>query len=226
MERNVRFAEGEIYHVYNRGVEKRTIFEDESDYQRMQALLYLCNSKTPVDVGAYLDRGFTYQSLGSLDIDKRIIDIGAWCLMPNHFHLLLRESHREGGISQFMLKITTAYSMYFNKKNERVGSLMQGPFKAEHVHSDRYLQYLYSYIHLNPIKLIPGESGWKDIGLKNIQRAEAFLQKYEYSSLRDYRHPHSRVQEKIISPEPFPWKFRSIREMSRELTEWLEISKE
>ena len=224
MERGFSFAEEEIYHVYNRGVEKRKIFLDESDYARMTLLLYLCNSKTPVNIREYLMRGFTYESLWSLDIDKPVVEIGAWCFMPNHFHLLLRES-RAGGISQFMLKVTTAYSMYFNRRTERVGSLMQGPFKAEHVHEDRHLQYLFSYIHLNPVKLIPGESGWNESGIKNLKRAQAFLDKYKHSSLPDYMTPDSRKESKVIAPDVFPWKFDSISEMSSELTEWLSINK-
>lgn len=223
MERGLALAEGEIYHLYNRGVEKRTIFADEADYQRMVLLMYLCNSKTPVNIGAYLIRGFTYERLASLDIDNRLIDIGAWCLMPNHFHILARQSHSEVGISKFMLKVTTAYSMYFNKKYERVGSLMQGPFKAEHVHEDRYLQYLFSYIHLNPIKLAPDGGTWKKNGIVDVRKGAAFLEEYQYSSLQDYMHPLRRVQSKIIKPEPFPWKFTSVRDMGRELNEWLTI---
>ena len=223
MERGFSFAENEMYHIYNRGVEKREIFLGEDDYARMTLLLYLSNSRTPVNIREYFIRRFTYESLWSLDIDQSIVDIGAWCLMPNHFHILMRESHA-GGISQFMLKLTTAYSMYFNRKTERVGSLMQGPFRAEHVHEDRYLQYLFSYIHLNPVKLISGESGWKESGIKNLTRAQAFLKKYEHSSLLDYLSPKSRMQSKIIAPDAFPWKFDSISELSQELTEWLSLN--
>ncbi len=223
MERKMPFAEGEFYHVYNRGVEKRIIFLTDGDYARMELLLYLCNSKTAVNIRAYRERGFSYESLWSLDIDKPLVDIGAWCLMQNHFHLLVHES-RAGGISQFMLKLTTAYSMYFNAKNERVGSLMQGPFKAEHVSSDRHLQYLFSYIHLNPVKRISGEDQWKEKGIKDMKRVRNFLNEYQHSSLSDYMKPRARPQAKIINPKPFPWKFESISRMSAELVEWLEIS--
>ena len=195
-----------------------------ADSERMMLLLYLCNSKTPVDIRSYLLKGFTYESLYSLDIDAPIVDIGAWCLMPNHFHFLLRES-KEGGITQFMLKITTAYSMYFNRKTERVGSLLQGPFKAEHIHDDTYLQYLFAYIHLNPIKLIPGEREWQTVGIKRLRDAEKFLKNYRYSSLRDYMQPNLRKESKIIVPEKFPWKFSSIKETQRELSEWLTFNK-
>lgn len=225
MERPVAFAVDEIYHVYNRGVEKRAMFMDSGDYERMMLLLYLCNSKTPVNIRDYLARGFTYSSLWSLDIDKPIVAIGAWCLMPNHFHLLLHEI-KEGGISQFMLKITTAYSMYFNRKMERTGSLVQGPFKSEHVTDDRYLQYLFSYIHLNPVKLIPGESSWKENGIRNLRGAQTYLEKFKYSSLPDYMHPNSRIESKLIQPDAFPWKFNSLKDLNAELLDWLTYNKD
>ncbi len=223
MERGFTFAENEYYHVYNRGVEKRKIFMDEHDYERMALLLRLCNSKTPVNIRNYLLKGFTHERLWSLDIDAPIVDIGAWCLMPNHLHLLVRES-KEGGISQFMLKVSTAYSMYFNRRTERVGSLMQGPFKAEHVNDDRYLQYLFAYIHLNPVKLIRGEHEWKEKGIKDLKGAEKFLRTYRHSSLSDYVRPGLRMQSAVIAPNTFPWKFSSIAELSQELTEWLTLN--
>lgn len=224
MERKFKFAEDEIYHIYNRGVEKRKIFLDDKDYARMELLLFLCNSQTHVNVGAYERRGVNQHDLWSLDIGKPLVDIGAWCLMPNHFHLLIRES-REGGISRFMLKITTAYSMYFNIKNRHPGSLFQGTFKAEHVSEDRYLQYLFSYIHLNPVKIIPGESGWKDKGITNIARANNFLDSYQHSSLIDYRKPKSRPQSAIIDTSRFPWKFRSVEDLNDEVVEWMGLQR-
>ena len=91
--------------------------------------------------------------------------------MPNHFHILVKEKI-ENGISKFMGKLTTGYSMYFNKRYDRTGSLFQGVFKSVHADSDEYLKYLFAYIHLNPIKLINPE--WKENGIKDKNRANAF----------------------------------------------------
>ena len=219
MERDVRFAESEYYHIYNRGVEKRTIFLDAADYSRMELLLYLCNSETPVKIREYDRRGIKRERLWELDIDRPLVGIGAWCLMPNHFHLLLKEI-RGGGISRFMLKLSTAYSMYFNVRYERVGPLTQRPFKAEHVHDDRYFQYLFSYIHLNPVKLIPREREWQERGLRDLSGAKRYLRSFAHSSLADYM-GGVRAHRRIISPGDFPWKFDSIYGMVEEITDWL-----
>ena len=163
------FAVGEFYHVYNRGTDKRKIFLSQADYQRFIILLYLANSNQPVRIDL---RRNSVEKLFEADRGKDLVDIGAYCLMPNHFHILLKEKV-ENGISLFMQKITTAYTMYFNKKHERSGVLFQGVFKSEHLATDNYLKYIYSYIHLNPVKLI--EPTWRENGIKNKLKVKKFL---------------------------------------------------
>src|SRR3989344_2009952 len=128
MARTFAFAPGEFYHIYNRGTDKRNIFTSRADRDRFLALLYLANQDEPVDL--------KLQGSTLLEIVERsgmpLVEIAAYCLMPNHFHLLVRELE-EGGISKFMQKLTTGYTMFFNKKYERSGSLFQGRFKATHV---------------------------------------------------------------------------------------------
>jgi len=144
MERRVRFSVGEYYHIYNRGVEKRKIFIAKSDYERFLFLLYILNQEVSTQVRDLKKKKKTQKELFSLVREgKQLVSIGAYCLMPNHFHLLVREEV-EGGVSKFMLKLQTAYSMYFNIKNDRSGSLFQGPFKAEHIgEDDNYFLYTY-----------------------------------------------------------------------------------
>jgi putative transposase len=125
----------------------------------------------------------SFENLLETDRGKNLVDIGAYCLMPNHFHLLLKEK-TENGISLFMQKLMTAYTMYFNKKNGRNGALFQGTFKAEHLANDNYLKYMYSYIHLNPIKLI--DPTWRENGIKNQSKTEKFLEQYKHSSYSEY----------------------------------------
>ncbi len=129
-----------------------------------------------------------------IDRDEQLVDIVAYCLMPNHFHLLVREK-AEGGISIFMKKISTAYSMYFNSKNDRSGALFEGRFKAKHINNDEYLRYLISYIHLNPVKLI--ESKWKEEKIKDVNKASKYLKEYRYSSYQDYL-GFNRAESKIL----------------------------
>src|SRR5690606_36166474 len=107
----------------------------------------------------------TQNSVFDFDRGKTLVEIGAYCLMPNHFHILLK-SKEDDGISKFMNKLGTSYSMYFNRRYERTGILFQGRYKAKHVESDEYLKYLFSYSHLNPIKII--DPSWKDRGLKDV----------------------------------------------------------
>src|SRR3989344_5723193 len=166
MERKISLLQNNYYHVYNRGVDKRKIFNSNSDYHRFLALLYVSNSDEKIHISNQKNN-IALADVLSLEKGKNIVAIGAYCLMPNHFHLLLTPLV-EGGISKFMLKLQTGYSMYFNIKNEREGSLFQGTYKATHAQDDEYLKYLYAYIHLNPAKLKDKE--WKIKGAHDLSR--------------------------------------------------------
>ena len=141
--RTVDFALGEIYHCYNRGVEKRTIFLDSEDFSYFFNGLCLYNS----NICGKKMRSFGTQSKQEADTEK-LASILAYCLNKNHFHLLIREEV-EGGISKFMQRVLTSYVMYFNKKYERVGTLFQGKFQSRHVDYDTYLQHIGVYININ-----------------------------------------------------------------------------
>jgi len=199
------FVIDEYYHLYNRGTEKRKIFLDKHDYNYFLFLMYICNTTKSIklrDTSKDFDRGET------------IVDIGAYCLMPNHIHILVCEK-TEGGISKYMLKLMTGYSMYFNKKYERTGKLYEGVFKSIHANKDTYLKYLYSYIHLNPAKLI--DKDWKENKIRNTKNLLNYVFTYPYSSLREY------VEEKfrILNPARFPSYFKKLIDHKNELFEWL-----
>jgi putative transposase len=206
---------GEFYHIYNRGTEKRTIFQSKTDYERFLALLYLCNNAEAVDLKL---QGKILADVVKVSRKTPLVELCAYALMPNHYHLLIRES-REGGISKFMQKVSTAYTMYFNKKNDRSGSLFQGKFKSEHAHTDEYLKYLISYIHLNPIKLLAPE--WKVKGLSNIEKAEAFLGAYKYSSFVDFL-GNERLERSILKRDALPEYFISNTDFEMTHKEWLQ----
>ena len=158
------------------------------------------------------------KKLHEIDRGEPLVAIGAYCLMPNHFHLLVKEISA-GGISKFMEKLGTGYSMYFNKKNGRTGFLFQGNFKAEHVDSDEYLKYLFAYIHLNPVKLIEAE--WKETGIRDKQRAQKYLGQYRYSSYRDYL-GEGTDESLILSKTEFPEYFTATRDFSDYISYWLD----
>ena len=142
--------------------------------------------------------------------------------MPNHFHLLLTQIEKNG-ISKFMQKLATGYSMYYNKRYERTGTLFEGKFKSEHANEDDYLKHLFSYIHLNPVKII--NPSWKEKGVKNKPQILSYLEKYPYSSYPDYL-GHDRPQNKIINPETFPEYFPDRKSVKEEIFTWLDLNKQ
>jgi putative transposase len=206
-------APHEYYHVYNRGTEKRNIFLDGADYGRFIELCYLSNSVHSVDV-RHVRR--TYNSVYEFPRDNPLVYVGAYCLMPNHFHILLTPA-TDRGVEKFMLKLGTGYSMYFNKRYERTGTLFQGRFKSRHANNDEYLKYLFAYIHLNPVKLI--QPNWKEVGIQNIDGVKTYLDKYPYSSLQDYL--GDREESKILDKDKFPEYFSTKQEVDQELIDWL-----
>jgi putative transposase len=223
MKRHFAFAPDEYYHVYNRGIERRVIFENEHDYKRFIVLLYLSNGTSAIDLNEYFSQeGRSFLELFMAHRGTQIVEIGAYCLMPNHFHLLLREKE-DGGISTFMKKLGTAYSTYFNKKNTRVGSLFQGRFKAQHVDTDNYLKYLFSYIHLNPVKLI--EPKWKESGIFDLEKTKKYLNEYPYSSCADF-FGKKRIEKVILNKKRFPEYFETKHDFEEFLNDWLTFDSE
>lgn len=181
------FVEGEIYHIYNRGVEKRDIFLDDGDRYRFVHDIFEFNDTYPArNVHYYLNRQHKPIEVEPRYIRKprkMLVEILAFCIMPNHFHLLLRQ-RLEKGVVSFMQKLGTGYTMYFNQKYERVGSLFQNRFKAVLVENDKHFLYIPHYIHLNPLELIMPH--WKENGIKNHKKALNFLENYRWSSFLDY----------------------------------------
>ena len=214
MQRKIVFSEGEYYHAYNRGVEKRKIFLSNNDRRRFIRLLYLANSTKN-----FVYRDVEQRRLDEIDRGAQLVAIGAWVLMPNHFHILIKEITK-GGTSLFMQKLLTGYSSYFNKRYTRVGGLFQGAFHARHADTDEYLKYLFAYIHLNPIKLV--DSSWKEAGIADRKTTEHFLQEYKHSSYFDYLGV-KREEGKIISREVFPEYFSDSFEFDTFISDWLTL---
>lgn len=202
MERKVKFAPREYYHIFSRGVEKRKIFLDKKDYERFLALLYILNQEDHFHVSNFLNKGQkNILDLYKQECSKPLVSILAYALMPNHFHLVVQEII-ESGISTFMMKLLTAYSMYFNIKYERSGPLFVRPFRSEHIGDDAYFRYLFAYVHLNCVELF--EKGWKENGIKNHKGAEEFLENYRYSSYQDFCGSGYRPESHILDMKNLP----------------------
>lgn len=219
MSRPFSFMEGEYYHIFNRGVEKRIVFENARGKERFQKLLYLCNGTKAVHFSEIGNGG---DAIYQADQGRPIIAIGAYCLMSSHFHLLVR-GLVPAGISQFMQKLITAYTMYFNIRNHRSGVLFESRFRARHVKSDEYLKYLYSYIHLNPVEHI--EPNWKKRGIKNPEKVKQYLADYQYSSFLDYCGAR-RPEIAILKMSDFPSYFKTQAGFLDEIESWLEFQPE
>ncbi len=112
------------------------------------------------------------------------MEIICYCLMPNHFHFILKQI-RDSGIPLFMKKLGTGYTNYFNQHYERNGALFQGRYKAVLINQNNYFNYLEQYIYLNPLELI--EPDWKEKGIKNLEKAKVFLNSYKWTYFKNYR---------------------------------------
>ena len=171
----------EFFHVLNRGVDKRTIVSNNDDRFRFVQGLYLYNDKNLLDKNTKRltkkPELFTEREL--------LVHIHAFCLMDNHYHLLLSPVDDDlQNLSAFMRKLNMGYAKYFNEKYERSGALWQGKYKKIHIENDRHFIYLPYYIHLNPLDYKFPE--WRDGKLTKQRGATEFLRAYRWSSFMDY----------------------------------------
>lgn len=141
------FANNQYYHIFNRGVEKRTTFINKRDYERFTETLDFYRVKNPPSKFSFKNRPIILKSAVSNEL---IVEVICFCLMPNHFHILAKQV-QERGITTFLSKLTNSYTKYFNTKHKRVGPLFQGSFKAVRIEDDEQLIHISRYIHLNPL---------------------------------------------------------------------------
>ncbi len=175
-------AKEELYHIFNRGIEKRKIFLSKRDYERFVVNLILFNTeKEPIRNISRYDIEMACKKIP----DDCLVRIHAFSLIPNHFHLLL-EQVAKNGIARFIHKLETGYSSYFNKLYSRNGHLFQGAYKMVHIDNDSFRLYIPLYIHLNPLELLDSEKSWKEKGIKNKTKSIAFLKEYPWSSFGEY----------------------------------------
>lgn len=174
----------EIYHIINRGTDKRKIFLDKQDYFRFIHDLFKFNDQNIINSTFYNFKRAENEGIESNKKPRKLlVDIYAFCLMPNHYHLLLSQ-RLENGIAKFMHKINMGYSKYFNQKYKRKGTLFEGRYKSILVTKEPHFYHLPYYIHLNPLDIEFPE--WRDGKLRNYKQAIEFLNNYRWSSHLDY----------------------------------------
>jgi putative transposase len=143
---------GEMYHIYNRGVDKRDIFTDKNDIYRFIESIKEFNRVEKIESLANLRKSkFEHSSqigLKGLSGGGRIIEVIGYCLNPNHFHFIIRQTV-DNGITKFMQKLQAGYTNYFNIKNSRSGSLLQGTFKSQIITDQNYFNKLIGYVNKN-----------------------------------------------------------------------------
>lgn len=150
--RKTVFINGEYYHIFNRGVDKRQIFLDQYDIDRFFKSMREFNVLEPI--GSIYENSFknplggSTSKLGVLDGGNELVEFVAYCLNPNHYHFVLKQSC-DRGIEKFMQRLGTGYTMFFNEKYDRSGALFQGKFKAVHIDSNEQLLYTSAYVNLN-----------------------------------------------------------------------------
>lgn len=202
--RKAPFVTGEFYHIYNRGVDKRIVFSDESDLDRFMKSLEEFNVIEPI--GSLYEKAFADKQFGgSTSKLEKLVNLVAYCVNPNHFHFIL-EQVTDKGIEKFMHRLGTGYTRYFNEKEKRSGSLFQGRFKSVLIDSNEYLLHASAYVNLNDrvhqlggstSKLVKSRSSWgeytgdsksnfcgKDIILEQFRNTKEY-QKFAESSIED-----------------------------------------
>ncbi len=180
-----------IYHIYNRGAHKEKIFNDNSDYWRFLYLLFIANGENRFHwVEDIATNPFKF------DRGNSIVNIIAYCLMPNHYHILIHEKE-PGSASKFMHRLSTAYTMYYNKKYNHSGTIFQGKYKHRPVTDDNYYRYLIQYIHLNPYSIEEPDMK-KESKREHTPEMFEYSKKYEFSSYKDFLYKNAYRKQVVI----------------------------
>ena len=176
-----------LLHVLNRGVDKRKVFLDEQDYYRFIHDLFEFNDLEKTNTSHFFNK--QYYDVGRRNIGrterkprKLLVKLHAFCLMQNHYHLLLSPVINNG-VALFMKKLNGGYAKYFNEKYERAGALFSGKYKRIHIIEEPHFIHIPYYIHLNPLDLIM--PAWRDHKITNHKKTIDFLSSYRWSSHLD-----------------------------------------
>lgn len=185
--RNQQLINNGIYHTVLRAVDDNLIFKNIDDYYRGIFSIYEFNNAKSVEI---LKRRQEIQVAKKKfgggppsEIRERLVDVLAFCFMPNHLHLLLKQI-KDNGITKFMSKVGTGYGGYFNRKYKRKGYVFQNRFSVIRIANEDQFKNVFVYIHTNPVALT--EPRWKEKGIRSPEKIIRFLENYKWSSYQDY----------------------------------------
>ncbi len=198
MLRKEKFCQKEYYHIYSRALLNNPVFNDKNNARRLKQAFLLANSTNSGEAFQFLRNN---KNVSLKEITKilrngdKLADILCYVIMPDHYHLLLREL-KNNGIINFIRKCNTSIAKYINIKNNRLGPLFESRFKSKHINTNAYLLHLSLYIHLNPLDIISGKE-WRENKLKNWNSEKKKLFNYPWSSLKFYL--ETNYEDPIIS---------------------------
>ncbi len=191
--RKTKIAEGEFYHIYNRGTDKRNIFSDQEDVDRFFQSMSEFNTMNPIG-SIYENSRLKLKGKNKDNSDSKLVDFVTYSLVENHYHFILKQISKKG-IEKFIQRLGNGYTKYFNNKHKRSGALFQGKYKAKHIDSDDYLLHLSVYVNLNqrihqfghPMSKLRLYSSWGEYtGESNNKICEKSIILDRYNSRKEY----------------------------------------
>lgn len=215
---------GEYYHIYIRTVLSIPYFKEQKHAERLKLALLIANYTNSSEAFQFIRNNKKISIKKLVEILKKgekLTDILSYSIMPNHYHLLVRERKKKG-IINFISKCNVSIAKYINIKNDRKGPLFESRFQSKHIDSNEYLLHLSVYIHLNPLDFIVGKK-WRKHELKNWKDTKNKLLAYPWSSLKsflDKKHSDPLISGTEIIQE----QFESGKDYERFLREWSEES--
>jgi len=226
MLRKESFVPNEYYHIYNRTIFNLPEFKNTENARRLNQAFFIANSTKASEAFLFLrnNKNATMEDvLKIINRGKKLVDILCYVIMPDHYHLLLKE-RAENGITSFIHRCNISIAKYINIKNDRSGPLFESLFKSKHISINEYLLHLSLYIHLNPLDFLENKN-WRNHKLKNWNLVRKKLLDYPWSSLRYFLNEN--YQDEIISgTEIILSQFKNRKEYEIFLQSWSEESKD
>jgi putative transposase len=222
--RKTVFVPGEYYHIYSRVLFNAPEFRNDQNAKRLLQAFTLANSTRSSEAFQYLKDNKDAVLEKAVEIAKRgekLVDILCYVIMPDHYHLLLRERSKKG-ISNFIHKCNISIAKYINIKNKRRGPLFESRFNAKHINTNEYLLHLSLYIHLNPLDFLIGRE-WRANKLKNWSLAKKKLINYPWSSIKTFLNDNCKNQV-LSNTEILTQQFNAKKDYEIFLQEWSEES--
>ena len=224
--RKEKFIPNEYYHIYNRTIMNVPVFKDGQNAKRIKQSMLFANSTISSKIFQFL-RDNEKQSeikfieaMNMLTKGEKLVDILCYAIMPDHYHMLIKE-RVDGGIINFVRKCDISITKYINTRNKRRGPIFESLFRSKHIDSNKYLTHLSTYIHLNPLDIISGKE-WRNHKLENWSKIRKKIIDYPWSSLKFF------LEEKfdpIVSGEKVILEqFKNKKDYESFLCEWSEDS--